>query len=76
MLKSDHQGRFKDNAATREGWAWEQGGGTLRIWENQGFLTLTSRSKNVQEQEPRSCNENLAPLASWVPERSPLEQQS
>lgn len=47
MLKSDHQGRFEENAAPREGWG--RVGGLLRTGESQGWgcPTLTCRSKNL-----------------------------
>lgn len=47
MLKSDHQGRFKENAATREGRG--RVAGLLRTGESQGWgcPTLTCRSTNL-----------------------------
>lgn len=39
MLKSDHQGRFKEKAATREGWVCVGWGRGAREW--QGVLLRT-----------------------------------
>lgn len=69
MLKSDHQGRFKDSAVTRESWVCGRDPQGLR----EPGLRLPS--PYLQVQEPCSRNKNLASSARSVPRWSPLEQK-